>query len=100
MERELWREWERDGRRNSSELLIIERASYYSSTGEYPPNTSKNDKRTIRRKASKLCVEGGDVFYLQRGGKKVHKISYSKPSSPSLFNLALQLFFFFFFFKD
>ncbi len=71
------------GGETDSELNFIERAGYYLSTGEYPPNTSKNDKRTIRRKASKLCVEGGDVFYLQRGGKKVHKICYSKPSSPA-----------------
>ena len=54
-----------------SEILLIERACIYLTKGEYPPSVNKNEKRSIRRKAGKLCVIQGEIFYLHKDGQKV-----------------------------
>ena len=45
--------------------------SLRESKGEYPPSVNKNEKRSIRRKAGKLCVIQGEIFYLHKDGQKV-----------------------------
>ena len=54
-----------------SEILLIEQACIYLTKGEYPPSVNKNEKRSIRRKAGKLCVIQGKIFYLHKDGQKV-----------------------------
>ncbi len=50
-----------------SDLKLVENACIYLTSGEYPPSCSKNEKRSIRRKADKLVVRSGEVFYKKRG---------------------------------
>ena len=43
----------------------------YITKSSYPPNATKNEKRVIRKKAEKLSVKDGEVFYKKKGGKEV-----------------------------
>ena len=46
-----------------SDLKLIEHAFYYITEKKYPPECTKNNKRSIRRKAEKLNVVNGELFY-------------------------------------
>ena len=63
--------WREMNEKKDSEILLIERACIYLTKGEYPPSVNKNEKRSIRRKAGKLCVIQGEIFYLHKDGQKV-----------------------------
>lgn len=55
----------------SAEILLVEQACVYLNSGEYPPTASDNQKRSIRRKAKKLCVKSGEIFYVHKNGLEV-----------------------------
>ena len=54
-----------DSEANSSEADadLIEDACNYVSTNSYPAGADKNRKRIIRRKALRLIVKDGEVYY-------------------------------------
>ena len=54
------------------ELLLVEHCFAYLTRGEYHQGASENVKRSIRRKAKKLRVRSGEVFYVKRDGSEVH----------------------------
>lgn len=54
------------------DILLVERACIYLTRGEYPPSASDNVKRSIRRKAKKLRVRNGEIFYVHRNGQEVY----------------------------
>ena len=48
--------------------LLEDACSYLCSGKEYPAHvTTKNQKRSIRRKAEKLVIKDGEVFYKKQG---------------------------------
>ena len=51
--------------------VLVEQACLYLSNGDYPSGASTDQKRSIRRKAKKLRVRNGDIFYLHRNGSEV-----------------------------
>lgn len=51
---------------------LVEQACTYLTRGEYPLSATSNEKRIIRRKAKKLCMEDGEIFYVQSNGIKVN----------------------------
>ena len=50
--------------------VLVEQACVYLSNGDYPSGASTDQKRSIRRKAKKLRVRNGDIFYLHRNGSR------------------------------
>ena len=53
------------------EQKLVEDACTYLSTKQYPSSvTTKNEKRSIRRKAEKLVIRKGVIFY-KRHSKEV-----------------------------
>ena len=56
-----------------SDLKLVEHAFYYITEKKYPPECTKNDKRSIRRKAEKLNVVNGELFYKKKDGNEVIK---------------------------
>ena len=56
-----------------SDLKLVEHAFYYITEKSYPPECTKNDKRSIRRKAEKLNVVKGELFYKKKDGNEVIK---------------------------
>ena len=56
---------------DAAELALVENAFVYLTKKTYPPGSSKNDKRTIRRKAERLTERDGEIFYKKRGGSTV-----------------------------
>ena len=56
-----------------SDLKLVEHAFYYITEKSYPPECTKNDKRSIRRKAEKLNVVNGELFYKKKDGNEVIK---------------------------
>ena len=55
------------------ELKLIEDACTYITLKEYPPSCTKDEKRSIRRKAEKLVVKDGEIF-CKRQDKEVIKL--------------------------
>ena len=51
--------------------VLVEQACLYLSNGDYPSGASSDQKRSIRRKAKKLRVRNGDIFFLHRNGSEV-----------------------------
>ena len=50
------------------EQKLIEDACTYSTTKQYPSRVmTKNEKRSIRRKAEKLVIKHGTIFYKKDG---------------------------------
>ena len=45
----------------------------YRTTGEYPPDSDKNYKRSLRRKAGNFRVEDGRLYYIGNQEKKSGK---------------------------
>ena len=54
-----------------AETSLIKNACDYLTSGTYPPGATKNKKRVIRKKASKLSVRNGEIFYKKKGRKEV-----------------------------
>ena len=50
------------------ELTLVEKAYIYFTENRYLADCSKNDKRSIRRKAERLVERNGELFYINRGG--------------------------------
>lgn len=48
-------------------LKLVENACNYLISKSYPPNTEKNERRSIRRKAKMLVMRNGEVFYKKKG---------------------------------
>ena len=53
------------------ELKLVADAVLYITKSEYPSDSTRNEKRSIRRKAEKLLVRDGEIFYRKRGGREV-----------------------------
>ena len=45
----------------------------YRTTGEYPPDSDKNYKRSLRRKAGNFRVEDGRLYYIGNQEKRSGK---------------------------
>ena len=60
------------------ELKLVADAVLYNviTKSEYPSDSTRNEKRSIRRKAEKLLVRDGEIFYRKRGGREVAIASY------------------------
>ncbi len=58
----------------SPDILLVERACVYLTMGEYPLSATENDKRSIRRKAKKLNVKKGEIYYVQKNGTEVFSL--------------------------
>ena len=54
-----------------SDLKLVERAYQYITDKTYPPGSTKNEKRSIRRKAEKLVVVKGELLYRKKDGNEV-----------------------------
>ncbi len=54
-----------------AEAVLLENAYIKLTEGRYRQDASKNDKRSIRRKANTLVVQDGVLFYKKKYGKKV-----------------------------
>ena len=50
-----------------SDCVLVEKVVNYITKSSYPPNATKNEKRVIRKKAEKLSVKDGEVFYKKKG---------------------------------
>lgn len=66
-----------------AEAVLVEKAYIKLTEGRYPEGASKNDKRSIRRKANTLAVQDGALYYKKKDGKKVScvKINYYSASA-------------------
>ena len=53
------------------DIALVERAYAYLTKGAYPEGATKNEKRSIRRKAERLKEENGELYYKKRSGVKV-----------------------------
>ena len=60
-----------DDRETDSDLKLVEHAFLYLTDKTYPPECTKNEKRSIRRKADKLVIVSGELFYKKKDGKEV-----------------------------
>ena len=60
-------------------LHWVERAYAYLTKGEYPEGATKNEKRSIRRKAEQLKEENGELYYKKRGGVEVSEFRDKMP---------------------
>ena len=58
------------------ELKLVADAVLYITKSEYPSDSTRNEKRSIRRKEEKLLVRDGEIFYRKRGGREVAIASY------------------------
>ena len=56
---------------------ILDHAIYYAINGAYPSNLNKEKKRAVRKRASTLILESGEV-YLQRKDRRVKVIQSRK----------------------
>ena len=54
-----------------SDIVLVEKAYLYITKGTYPENATKNDKRSIRRKAERLRDRNGELYYKKRCGLEV-----------------------------
>ena len=54
-----------------SDLKLVENAYQYITDKTYPPGSTKNEKRSIRRKAEKLVVVKGELLYRKKDGNEV-----------------------------
>lgn len=59
------------------EIRLIEDACNYLLENTYPDGASKNDKRIIRRKAQKIVVKDGEVYFKKKKGEVCLVYSYS-----------------------
>ena len=59
-----------------SDCVLVEKAVNYITKSSYSPNATKNEKRVIRKKAEKLSVKDGEVFYKKKGGKEAGQCMY------------------------
>ncbi len=50
-----------------AEVVLVEIAFLYLTEKRYPHQCMKNDKKSIRRKAERLAVRDGDLYYKQDG---------------------------------
>ena len=60
-----------DDRETDSDLKLVEHAFLYLTDKTYPSECTKNEKRSIRRKADKLVIVSGELFYKKKDGKEV-----------------------------
>ena len=72
------------------EIALVEKAYLYLTKATYPEGTSKNEKRSIRRKAERLKEQNGELYYKKRGGVEVSKVIHS--TAENLFLLAMVLY--------
>ena len=56
-----------------SDLKLVENAFHYITDKTYSPECTKNEKHT-RRKAEKLVVVNGELFYKKKDGSEVGRI--------------------------
>jgi hypothetical protein len=56
---------------SDSDLKLVESAYQYITDKTYPPGSTKNEKRSIRRKADKLVVVNGELLYRKKDGSEV-----------------------------
>ena len=54
---------------SESENKLIEDACNYVTDKTYPAGVDKNRKRVIRRKAQKMVVKNGEVYYRKKKGE-------------------------------
>ena len=59
-----------------AEACLIEKAYLKLTEDRYPEGSTKNERRSIRRKATTLAVEDGVLYYKKRDGKKVLVLNY------------------------
>ena len=50
------------------EIKLIDACSYFLENN-YPDGASKNEKRIIRRKAEKIVVKDGEVYFTKKKGE-------------------------------
>ena len=56
------------------ENLLLLHAFTYLKEKTYPHDSSKNDKRSKRRKAEKLVLKDGDIFYKKKDGNNLFSL--------------------------
>ena len=54
-----------------TEVRLVEKAYIKLTENRYPEEATKDEKCSIRRKASKLLVEDGVLYFKKKDGKKV-----------------------------
>ena len=60
-----------DDRETDSDLKLVEHAFVYLTDKIYPPGCTKNEKKSIRRKAEKLTIISGELYYKKKDGNEV-----------------------------
>ena len=58
-----------------TEVALVENAYAYLTEKKYPDGCSKNEKRTIRRKAEQMAVRDGVLYYKKKDDKEVTYIA-------------------------
>ena len=58
---------------NNNQDDVLELAIKYAVRGQYPPGLTKDRKRAVRRRATTLRVDKGEVF-LKRKGREVNSV--------------------------
>ena len=54
---------------NEREIYLVEDAYRYKCSKSYPVNATKNEKRIIRKKAEKIMIKNGEVYYRKKKGE-------------------------------
>ena len=54
-----------------AEIVLLQNVFIYLNENRYPENCSKNDKRYIQKKARKLVVKEGVLYYNKKDGNEV-----------------------------
>ena len=52
-------------------VVLDNNACTYIVNGEYPADATRNERRSIRRKAKKFCVREGELFYTRANSSEV-----------------------------
>lgn len=58
-----------------SDLKLVENGFHYVTDKRYPPECTKNEKHSIRRKTEQLVVVNGDLFYRKKDGSEVRVLA-------------------------
>ena len=59
---------------DKAEIQLLMNACRYLRYKTYPPDCSKNEKRSIRRKSERLLLQDGDILYRKRNGQEVQSV--------------------------
>lgn len=57
---------------------LMKKVCTYVVSGSYPDESSKNERRIIRRKAKKFVLKHGEIHYIRTNGTEVNNIKKTR----------------------